>query len=250
MLSKIGKRLTYANVAMTLALVFAMTGGAYAAKRYVLTSTSQISPKVLKALKGKAGAQGSTGPGGVVGPAGPAGAKGEAGAPGKDGQPGQPGGNGQPGEPGKEGSPWTVNGALPSTKTLKGEWYVGGQATESLQTFRTSVSYALPLGEAPKTHYIRPQGTVPSGCSGSVESPGAEPGNLCVFAREESNSLSELKFGTVTQYFPSICKWETGECNATEGAEGEGSTMGFGISAGSEAAGQMEAFGSWAVTAK
>jgi hypothetical protein len=39
MFSKIRKRLTYANVAMTLALVFAMTGGAYAAKHYLITST-------------------------------------------------------------------------------------------------------------------------------------------------------------------------------------------------------------------
>ena len=42
-------RLSYANVAMTLALVFAMSGGAYAASKYVITSTKQISPKVLKA---------------------------------------------------------------------------------------------------------------------------------------------------------------------------------------------------------
>ncbi len=31
MFSRIRKRITYANLAMTLALVFAMTGGAYAA---------------------------------------------------------------------------------------------------------------------------------------------------------------------------------------------------------------------------
>ena len=47
MFSRIRKRLTYANVAMTMALVFAMTGGAYAAKKYVITSTKQIKPSVL-----------------------------------------------------------------------------------------------------------------------------------------------------------------------------------------------------------
>jgi hypothetical protein len=31
--------MSYANVAATMALVFAMTGGAYAAKKYVITST-------------------------------------------------------------------------------------------------------------------------------------------------------------------------------------------------------------------
>jgi hypothetical protein len=39
MIGFIRKRLSYANVVMTLALVFAMTGGAYAARRFVITST-------------------------------------------------------------------------------------------------------------------------------------------------------------------------------------------------------------------
>lgn len=48
MFSRIRNRMIYANVAMTVALVFAMSGGAYAASRYMITSTKQISPKVLK----------------------------------------------------------------------------------------------------------------------------------------------------------------------------------------------------------
>ena len=44
MFSRIRKRLTYANVVMTFVLVFAMTGGAYAASKYVITSTKQIKP--------------------------------------------------------------------------------------------------------------------------------------------------------------------------------------------------------------
>ncbi len=35
-----------------IALVFAVTGGALAAKRYLITSTDQISPRALKALRG------------------------------------------------------------------------------------------------------------------------------------------------------------------------------------------------------
>jgi hypothetical protein len=86
MFASIRKRLTWANVAMTLALVFAMSGGAYAAKRYLITSTKQISPKVLKTLQGKAG------------PAGAPGTQGPVGATGKDGAPGSPGEKGAPGE--------------------------------------------------------------------------------------------------------------------------------------------------------
>jgi Collagen triple helix repeat (20 copies) len=99
----IRRRLTYANVMMTLALVFAMSGGAYAAKHYLITSTKQISPKVLKQLQGKAGSQGSEGKQGSAGPAGPQGpvgsaGKGEKGERGEKGDPGTNGTNGTNGE--------------------------------------------------------------------------------------------------------------------------------------------------------
>jgi hypothetical protein len=77
------KRITYANVAATLALVFAMSGGALAAHHYLITSTKQISPKVLKKLKGARGKTGATGKAGATGKEGATGnegAKGETGA--------------------------------------------------------------------------------------------------------------------------------------------------------------------------
>src|SRR5579862_4067412 len=122
-------RVTPATVIAGLALVFAMSGGAYAAKKYLITSTKQISPSVLKALQGKAGAagaQGAAGPAGPVGPAGPAGkdgANGTNGANGKDGVAGKDGATGKTGTTGpagKEGSPWTAGGTLPSEATETG----------------------------------------------------------------------------------------------------------------------------------
>jgi len=80
------RRLNYANVAATLALFFTMTGGALAAKHYLINSTKQINPKVLKALQGKTGPTGRAGPsgpqgaGGLQGPGGPQGPPGPAGA--------------------------------------------------------------------------------------------------------------------------------------------------------------------------
>jgi hypothetical protein len=80
MLSALRSRLTYANVVATLALVFAMSGGALAASHYLITSTKQISPKVLKQLKGKDGAAGLTGAAGAAGKEGSAGKEGKEGA--------------------------------------------------------------------------------------------------------------------------------------------------------------------------
>ncbi len=236
MLSRIRGHLTYANVAMTLALVFAMSGGAYAAKHYLITSTKQISPKVLKALKGKNGTNGLTG---AVGPAGAAGKDGTNGTNGKDGAPGTPG------LEGKEGSPWTLGGTLPKGKTLKGEWSISSIGTHEAVT---SVSFALPLKKAPEAHYIY-AGDAPaagSGCKGTLEKPEAEEGKLCVFAHYEENSLkSELGVAV-----PTICAWESSTtapeyCLSPPNA----SPFGFGMEAFAESnTARMLLNGTWAVT--
>lgn len=91
-------RLSYANVTSTIALVLALGGSAVAAS-YVITSTNQIKPSVLKKLKGRKGPAGPAGSPGVPGAAGVAGAKGdkgEAGATGQAGPAGQTGATGTP----------------------------------------------------------------------------------------------------------------------------------------------------------
>src|SRR5450759_1393577 len=98
MFSRIRRRITFANVAMTLALVFVMSGGAYAAGKYLINSTKQINPKVLKALKGKTGAAGKEGLAGKEGAAGKEGPKGANGTNGTEGPKGANGTNGSNGE--------------------------------------------------------------------------------------------------------------------------------------------------------
>jgi len=92
-------RVSYANVVATLAILFSMTGAAVAAKHYLINSTSQINPKVLKAIEGRhtgtPGAAGAQGPVGPAGPAGPQGAQGNAGPPGVTGPTGSEGPPGQ-----------------------------------------------------------------------------------------------------------------------------------------------------------
>lgn len=70
------RRPTPATGIATVALFFALTGTGLAVSHYVITSTKQIKPSVLKSLRGKGGAQGPQGPAGaqgVQGPQGPAG---------------------------------------------------------------------------------------------------------------------------------------------------------------------------------
>jgi len=167
-MSFLWRRATYTNVAVTLALVFAMTGGAYAANHYLITSTKQISPKVRKALKGKAGPAGPTGPAGAGvagprGPQGPAGANGTNGANGSNGESVtiaaaavaecKSGGtkfsngtgtghacNGEKGAPGPEGN---IGKTLPSKSTETGAWVAGPAAATG--HLRVAISFPIPL---------------------------------------------------------------------------------------------------------
>jgi hypothetical protein len=255
MFSSIRKRFTYTNVAMTLALVFAISGGAYAAGKYLITSTKQISPKVLKSLQGKVGANGSPGPAGPAGPQGPAGSQGVAGSKGETGVAGtsvasteskakigpcKEGGSefkassgttyACNGEKGKEG---TFGGsALPEGKTLTGYWGASGYgetgAEEGTPGYAsTAVNFALPLSVTPTAHFIKAGETPPSQCPGTAEAPAATPGNLCVFATNVDNAY--LHNGSV---YPGV----------------QAHTSGFTLVGLTAAKGAIDIEGSWAVT--
>jgi hypothetical protein len=179
--SRLHNHLTYANIVATLALVFAMGGGAYAAKQYLITSTNQISPEALRALmrsmgpvgkqaapdnegptesgpKGKKGSRGATGPTGPTGPAGPTGPQGplQAGV--------------------TEGGEWSM-----TTPAKSGEIRV------------VPISFNIPLAKpirptkvhlvGPEEGFEEPKEKLPVGCSGNFEKPVAAPGNFCVFAQ-------------------------------------------------------------------
>ena len=122
MFSLLRKRVTLANVLLIFALVLAMSGGAFAAGKYLITSTKQISPKVLKDLKGKAGANGAAGAQGPAGPVGPAGPAGPAGK-------GEKGDKGETGATGKEGTPGTAgkDGESVTSKAFSGAKTAGSQ---------------------------------------------------------------------------------------------------------------------------
>lgn len=164
------------------ALVFALAGGAYAAKQVGATASKAGKP-------GPRGKTGKTGPAGPAGPTGPAGSAGAAGPKGDPGEPGAPGKNGTNGKDGKEGSPWTAGGTLPEGATETGAWgaNLAPSAEEFAFTFE-SVSFNIPLeaglGEA-ATHFVTVAAqtghTAPAECPGTAASPEAEPGAFCVY---------------------------------------------------------------------
>jgi Collagen triple helix repeat (20 copies) len=192
MFSAVRRRFTYANVAMTLALVLAMSGGAYAASKYVITSSKQIKPSVLKQLKGKAGANGAQGPSGAAGAQGPAGGPGPQGPQGKEGLQGKEGPKGDQGAPGQNGATG-FTATLPSGKTETGAWAV--ISNEQKRSF-FSISFPIPLASAIPfenghfvTHADVEENKLPTGCSGTAAEPGAAPGNLCIFENGEGEAF-------------------------------------------------------------
>jgi collagen triple helix repeat protein len=188
MLSWLSKKVSVGNVLMIIALVFAMTGGAYAAVR--ISSINQISPKVRKQLQGKRG---------PVGPQGPAGPQGSPGPAGPQGAPGAPGAKGADGESVKAtevpkkvptceeqgGSEFKVagttvfacNGLTGFTKTLpKGDTEMGAWSITAVLPgtgpfegmVSTAISFNIPLESAPAQVFV-PSG-IPAAGTGDLAS--------------------------------------------------------------------------------
>jgi hypothetical protein len=237
MFSKIRKRATYANVAMTLALVFAMTGGAYAAKKYLITSTKQISPKVLAQLKSSKDA----GPAGPQGPQGEKGAPGTNGVNGKDGAQGPKGDPGTPGTPGKDGKSVTGKefgqteepGSEPCAKRggvefeaasgatyacnasrlatlLPGETETGSWAAAGSPTAEVGASISFPIPLAPnairETVIVSPSTAPTEQCPGSFGEPEAKKGVLCIY--QSVNGQNEER--SLTRYLTSTSNFRFG----------------------------------------
>lgn len=118
MFSAIQRHVSYASVVATVALVLAMGGSAVAANHYLIDSMHQISPRVIKALRGHNGANGLPG---AAGAKGESGAKGEAGATGAPGPKGEAGPKGESGPKGETGTANVISSewfALPEAQPL------------------------------------------------------------------------------------------------------------------------------------
>jgi hypothetical protein len=167
-------RITYANVAATLALFFALGGTAIAAKHYLINSTTQINPTVLRALKG------NNGPMGLSGQQGPQGPQGSPGAPGAAGPKGETGLEGKPGQ--------SALTPLPSGQTERGVIGLATSANEASGQELTFASLPVPAPVALDSYHVLVAGVTDSGaCTGSYASPTAPGGDVCIYITQNVN---------------------------------------------------------------
>jgi len=142
-----------AGVVASTALFLAVAGGgAYAADSYIITSTHQIKPSVLKKL-----ARDVRGPRGTGGPAGPQGIQGLTGA---AGQPGSQGSAGQQGPIGLQGATGASGAA-------------GDQGDQGIQGPQGNQGPQGDQGSKGDTGDVGPQG--PQGATGATGANGLDP---------------------------------------------------------------------------
>jgi hypothetical protein len=186
MFSKLHERLGTAGFIISIiALVAALSGGAYAASGGLSGKQKKEVEKIAKKFAGKPGAagaqgaQGATGPGGSTGPSGSTGKEGPAGKEGLEGVAGKTG----------------FTEVLPSKKTETGTW---GSFFETEGA--TTISFNIPLPADIANREILGEGETSPNCDngtgapGSAANPEAAPGYLCIFTTffEHGGEVSEV----------------------------------------------------------
>lgn len=178
MFSAIRKHLNPATVMAFAALIFAMTGGAFAATshgggtsseatasaehggHFAVAAKAKAAPKGKVGPRGPAGKAGATGATGATGPAGAAGPAGAVGPGGLQGPVGATGATGATGEKGTAGANGTTGftKTLPRGATETGTWAMH-PAAEGEEPF-APLDFAIPLAtelEAAQVHFMYKQ---------------------------------------------------------------------------------------------
>jgi hypothetical protein len=270
MFKVISKQVNAATVIAVVALVFAMTGGAFALSgggnsgsrsassaggaggthTTASIATTKKKKASSKGAAGRRGPKGETGPAGPTGPAGSIGPVGSAGAvgpigpvgpAGPAGDKGTTGAKGATGSTGETGSPWTAGGTLPDGATETGAFVASGIPAETFlgYTLTASVSFTLPVAEKlTAIHVISKGESLPTGCTGSPSKPAAEAGYLCIY----------ISFATATVDPSKYAALETGNSGAAVFIEPDEIEEPPGSGTMVPNKSSMLAFGTWAVT--
>lgn len=218
MLAKLKRRLGANGPGITiavLAMLVALTGGAFAAGGALTGKQKKEVEKIAKKSAGKPGAQGAQGAQGSTGATGAKGDKGDAGGAGSPGSEGNPGKsvkvtsiasggieceeNGGAlvkeegavsgievcnGKEGKDGSPWSVGGTLPPGEVETGTWAFTGTPADT-SGVPVSISFPIPLSarlQEENVHFQEEdEETFVNACGSSSSTPTPDPGTLCVY---------------------------------------------------------------------
>lgn len=217
--AKLRTHLSFANIVSSIALFAALGGSAYAAitvtgknvKNSSLTgkdiknsslATADVKNRSLLAADFKpgqlpAGAQGVQGAKGDTGPAGP-----------------------------------FPDGNVPSGKTIRGNFAMASDAASTTGGVHASdnITFGFQLASAPTVRIISQGGTPPAQCPGTIASPQAAAGNLCIYEAQNVNA------DPLRTYDPA-------------GGDDEANRWGTWLIADAIAVGKLYSAGTWAVTA-
>jgi hypothetical protein len=150
-------------------------------------------------------------------PRGPQGFKGEKGEKGDMGAPGAPG-------------PFP-DGDLPAGKTLRGNWIAGSDAGGAGEFAFETITFGFRLASAPTAHLLASGAPQSTDCPGSLSSPEAAQGHLCIYTFSTLNVASRV-----------TCDPPTNLCGASQT-----NRYGTVIRATSSGSGLYYTWGTWAV---
>ena len=113
---------------------------------------------------------------------------------------------GPPGPTGATGLPGPISGILPSGITLRGFYAYSGfiqtfSASPGDLVFYETISFGFSLPATPTVHYIEVGEAAPAECPGSVETPEALPGHLCVYEDGRLNVAQATAAATAGENF-------------------------------------------------
>ena len=176
-MNRLRSKLSYSNVMVTVLAVIVVGGGtAYAATQALpknSVGSKQIKKEAVTPAKLSAAAKST-----LVGPKGPKGDTGATGA------------QGPKGDKGETGPPGPLTEVLPSGKTERGMYVFNGtRPAGGSYTPNFSISYPLPLSFDPKLTFIKVGGSATAECPGSISTPLAAPGNLCIYEGRDDNGF-------------------------------------------------------------
>jgi len=181
MFSILRRRLGASGIVAVVAVVLAMSGGAFAGSGQLARISATGAQPGPDSARPTGGRRGPRGPRGATGPAGPQGPSGQ----GRQGDPGPAGPRGP------EGSPWTAGGTLPSGRSESGTWIAaaaGREVAPGESEGAGTVSFVIRTVIPPEVHLIAKDQAGKehaAECPGSTNLPLAAKGNLCLYTVED-----------------------------------------------------------------